>query len=103
MKTTSKKLYTVSGLYSIFNHAKTLELLCELTDINYELELVKRKLLYDFKENDAQAQELIDDVELKQYYVGKNIETAKDVLLIHESKLIQRRVCFGLNSVISLN
>lgn len=97
------KLYTVNDIYSTMNHAKTFEMYFELSDINAILELDKCKLMHEFQENDVEAQQLIDHIELQQCYISKNISTLENVLFMHEVKLVKTEICFGLRSQISLN
>lgn len=100
INTTLLKLEEVLKKY---NHSRVIEKLIDYEDTFQSFEIDRTMLMIGFEANDVEAQQLIDFIELQQYYLAKNILTLKEALIIHENKLFIIENCIGVICQIGLN
>ena len=97
------RLLILENILKDLNYSKTIEMLIDYENVYQTLDLDKKLLMFDFEDNDVEAQQLIDTIELQQYYIYKNIEILKESLTIQESKLFSNKECDGIFVQIGLN
>ncbi len=84
-------------------HSKVIEKLIDYEDVFETLEFDKKLLLIGFEPNDVEAQQLIDTIELQQYYLVKNILVLKEALKVKEQNLFIIQKCAGVICQIGIN
>ncbi len=85
------------------NYSKVIEKLIDYENAIERLELDKKLLMFGFEPNDIEAQQLIDTIELQQFYIAKNILVLKEALVVQEKKLFIIGKCNGVMCQIGLN
>lgn len=96
------KLYNLDFIISL-GYSEIIQKLIRLEEIYSKLELDKRLLMFGFDDNDVEALQLIDAIELQQYYSFNNIKILKEALSIKEEKLLIINNCHGVITTIGLN
>lgn len=96
------KLYNLDFIISL-GYSEIIQKLIRLEEIYSKLELDKRLLMFGFDDNDVEALQLIDAIELQQYYSFNNIKILKEALSIKEQKLLIINNCHGVITTIGLN
>lgn len=102
MKTrVNKRLYTLSDLIENYTYSRVLELIDSYLNVANNLENDKRLLMYEFDDNDVEAMQIIDTIELQQYYVAENLDVLKQASVIIEKKFFMvipnASILIGLN------
>ena len=100
INTTLLKLEEVLKKYNL---SRVIEKLIDYEDTFQSFDIDRTMLIMGFEENDVEAQQLIDTIELQQHYLSKNILTLKKALMIHENKLFRIENCIGVICQIGLN
>ncbi len=96
------KLYNLDFIITL-DYCEIIQKLILLDEIYSKLELDKRLLMFDFDDDDVEALQLIDTIELQQYYTSNNLETLIEALSIKEQKLLIINNCHGVITTIGLN
>jgi hypothetical protein len=99
----NRHLLILEDILDFYPHSKVIEKLIDYEDIFERLELDKKLLMFGFEENDVEAQQLIDTIELQQFYLIKNILVLKEALMIKEKNLIIIEQCHGVTCQIGIN
>lgn len=97
------QLYTIEEALVKYVIFQVIEKLAKLSEIYSRMEMDKRLLMFDFEDNDVEAMQFIDTIELQQYYIAENIKTLTLVLEIQEKQFLVKQACLGLNLTIGLN
>lgn len=102
MKTrVNKKLFILSEVLEKYTYTQLLEKIDSYMVVDARMEKDKRLLMYNFEDNDVEAQQIIDSIELQQYYVGQNLDILKEALVVKEKDFFTN---FGKYSIqIGLN
>lgn len=96
------KLYNLDFIISL-DYCEIIQKLILLDEIYSKLELDKRLLMFGFDDDDVEALQLIDTIELQQYYTSNNLKTLIEALSIKEQKLLIINNCHGVITTIGLN
>lgn len=99
----NRHLLILENVLEIYTHSKIIEKLIDYEDVFERLELDKNLLMFGFDENDVEAQQLIDTIELQQFYLVKNILVLKEALIIKEQSLFIIQKCHGVTCQIGIN
>lgn len=102
MKTkVNKRLYTLNDLIENYSYSRVLELIDSYLSIGATLENDKRLLMYEFGDDDVEAMQIIDTMELQQYYISENLDVLKQASVIMEKKFFMvipnASILIGLN------
>jgi hypothetical protein len=101
MKTSvNTKLFILNDLLNK-SYSEILQLIDTYLCADIRLETQKRLLMYDFEDNDVEAQQLIDTIELQQYYIGKNLDILEQAMETKEKSFFMNipysGILIGLN------
>lgn len=83
------------------SYSEILQLIDTYICADSRLENEKCLLMYDFEDNDVEAQQLIDTIVLQQYYIGKNLDILEQAMEIKEKSFFMdipnSGILIGLN------
>ena len=97
------KLFSLDTVYSKFSHSKIWFMVNDLTEVRLELEEEMDRILVNYKLENENVSQLVEDLETQLNYLNKNIRTFEDALLCHESKVFETRTLFGKPTKLCLN
>lgn len=81
MKTTvNKRIFILDDLLAKNTYSEIVQLMNTYIHADSKLEMDKRLLMFDFEDNDVEAMQLIDTIELQQYYLGLNLDVLEKAL-----------------------
>lgn len=104
MKTNiNKNIYTLDFILDNFDFSEIVKKIQVYNDLNKSLEIDKRCLISEFSTDDIEAQQIIQNISIQQYFIGKNIEVLNDALTLKEHGLVYGTSYQGVEIQISLN
>ena len=102
MKKLNTTLFDLDDLYLTMSYAQTWSCLIDLKDVRNELIEVKEDFINEMNEFNMYIDDIIE-IDTQLIFLNKNIKTFENALLIHESKVLEKRPSLGDLSLISLN
>lgn len=104
MKTNiNKKIYTLDFILDTLDFSDIVKKIEGYNELIETLEIDKRCLISEFDENDIEAKQLIEQISIQQYFIGKNIEILNEALTLKEYGLVYGTSYQGIEIQISLN
>jgi hypothetical protein len=99
MTRVNPKLYTLEGVLEKFVYSTALERAFILEEIYSDLELNRQLLMADFDYDDVEAMQIVDSIELRQFYLNQNLEMLRQGMLVMQKAFFMdlSNIQIGLN------
>lgn len=97
----NKNFYTLEGVLEQYTYSKAIESIINLEQIYSDLEIDKKLILFEFEENDVEAMQMVDLIELQQFYINQKLEILRQGVQIMTKNsfmgFVNNSILIGLN------
>lgn len=97
----NKNFYTLEGVLEQYTYSKAIESIINLEQIYSDLEIDKNLILFEFEQNDVEAMQIVDLIELQQFYHNQKLEILRQgVQIMTKNSFIgfaNNSILIGLN------
>jgi hypothetical protein len=97
----NKNFYTLEGVLEQYTYSKAIESIINLEQIYSDLEIDKNLILFEFEQNDVEAMQMVDLIELQQFYINQKLEILRQgVQIMTKNSFIgfaNNTILIGLN------